>query len=103
METRERLDENGHPKVHRPRAKKADVDKLKAEVEALTATNSKLMNDIGNLSAEFMNLVAYKNRLEKGAVRLEPTPLSLFVLFATILSKACGLSGEDMRKAIANL
>ena len=103
METRPRLDENGHPKVRKPRAKRADVEKLKAEVHALTEANANLLNDIGKISADYLNLVAYKNKLESGAVRLEPTPMSVFVLFATILSKSCGIPGEEMRKAIANL
>jgi len=103
MEERVRLDENGHPKARKTRAKKEDVEKLKAEVMALTTANQKLLNDIGELTAEFMNLVAYKNKLESGAVRLEPTPMSVFVMFATILSKACGISGEEMRKALESL
>lgn len=102
MENRERLDENGHPKQRKPRAKKADIDRLQAQVEALTSENQRLLIDIGKMSENYLNLVAYKNKLESGAVRLEPTPMSVFVMFAKML-KSFGPTGEDMRKALEDL
>lgn len=103
MEPRNRLDENGHPHNHKLQEQKVEVDALKAQLSSLTAENTSLLNALGKMSADLLSLIAYKNKKESCAASCEPTPMALFVLFATMLSNSYGISADEMRKALESL
>ena len=46
----------------KPKAKRTSVAELRKEIDALKATNKKLLNDVGNLSAMYMNSLSEKSR-----------------------------------------
>lgn len=49
-------------KAAKPKAKRTSVAELRKEIDALKATNKKLLNDVGNLSAMYMNSLSEKSR-----------------------------------------
>lgn len=49
-------------KVSKPKAKRTSVAELRKEIDALKATNMKLLNEVGNLSAMYMNSLSDKSR-----------------------------------------
>lgn len=89
-------------KTTRKRATKAQVEALQKEVEGLRQANTRLLSDIGNLTADFLNLVKEKNALERGA-RLPPSSADVFALMAQVLLATGTLSAEDMRKIVESL
>ena len=48
--------------VAKPKAKRTSVAELRKEIDALKATNMKLLNEVGNLSAMYMNSLSEKSR-----------------------------------------
>ena len=48
-----------------PKAKRQTTASLRKEIEALKATNFKLLNEIGKLSAMYMNALTESKRAEK--------------------------------------
>ena len=49
-------------KAAKPKAKRTSVAELRKEIDALKATNMKLLNEVGNLSAMYMNSLSEKSR-----------------------------------------
>lgn len=60
--TTKKEDSKTAAKAEKPKAKRTSVAELRKEIDALKATNEKLLNDIGNLSAMYMNSLSEKSR-----------------------------------------
>lgn len=48
----------------RPKAKRTSAAELRKEIDALKATNMRLLKDLGNLSAMYMNALSQKRTTE---------------------------------------
>lgn len=60
--TTKKEDSKTAAKAAKPKAKRTSVAELRKEIDALKATNKKLLNDVGNLSAMYMNSLSEKSR-----------------------------------------
>lgn len=60
--TTKKEDSKTAAKEAKPKAKRTSVAELRKEIDALKATNMKLLNEVGNLSAIYMNSLSEKSR-----------------------------------------
>lgn len=52
-----------------PKAKRQTTASLRKEIDALKETNNKLLNEIGNLSAMYMNALNENKKAEKNGLK----------------------------------
>ena len=60
--TTKKEDSKTADKAAKPKAKRTSVAELRKELDALKATNVKLLNDIGQISSMYFNAVTDKNK-----------------------------------------
>lgn len=70
-------------KAAKPRAKRTTVAELRKENDALKATNMKLLNEVGNLSAMYMNTLGDKERSERAFVSKKVSDEKEAIIMAT--------------------
>lgn len=90
-------------KAVKPRAKRTTVAELRKELDALKATNLKLLNDIGQISSMYFNAVTDKNKATREMTSRQASSEKESVIMATkrviaFLMQTYGFAFSDLTK-----
>lgn len=83
-------------KAAKPKAKRTSVAELRKEIDALKATNMKLLNEVGNLSAMYMN--SLRDKSKTGAAQDREAVIMATKRVLAFLMQTYGFAFTDLGK-----